>query len=57
MTLTSFPNDKYEALTMLYLQHQEISTLTPEELAKKYADVHASIKNSLSTGKKQQVRT
>lgn len=53
--LKSYPSDKVEALTMLYLQNQNLKDLTPEELAAKYKDVHALIKSSFLTDAKQRV--
>ena len=46
-----FPADKYEALTMLYLQNQDLSGLSPEELLDKYNDAHNRIKKG--NGSKQ----
>lgn len=40
----SFPNDSVEALAMLYVQSQDISALTPEDLFKKYNDAYHKIK-------------
>ena len=41
----SFPDNKFEALTMLYLQNQDLSGLTPEELLEKYYDVYGKIRD------------
>ena len=43
--LKTFPNNKYSALTMLYLEKQDLSDLTPEELADKYNEVYEKLKN------------
>ncbi|MGV3085073.1 hypothetical protein [Enterococcus dispar] len=51
--LNTFPSTKAEALTMLYLQNQDLSDITPEELAKKYSEVFSEIREALKTGKKQ----
>lgn len=51
--LNTFPSTKAEALTMLYLQNQNLSDITPEELAKKYSEVFSEIREALRTGKKQ----
>lgn len=40
-----FPQNKYEALTMLYLQNQDLSNLTPEELFDKYQDTYTKLKS------------
>lgn len=48
--LHSFPSNRNEALTMLYLQNQNLSNLSPEELSQKYFDtlkkVHYTTKNN-----------
>ena len=52
----SFPNTKYEALTLLYLQNQDLSGITPEDLLKKYNEVHSQItKADKTAGAKQRV--
>lgn len=43
--LNFFPDNKIDALTMLYLDHQDFSNLTPEELLDMYNDVRERIKN------------
>ena len=40
----TFPDSKLEALTMLYLQNQDLSELTPEALLDKYEDTYEKIK-------------
>lgn len=40
INLSSFPKNELEALTMLYLQNQVLSGLTPEELFDKYREVY-----------------
>ena len=40
----TFPSNKTEALTMLYLQNQDLSTLSPEELLVKYYDTYDRIR-------------
>lgn len=52
----AFPSTRVEALTMLFLQKQDLSNLTPEDLAKKYLETFSRIEKSLSTGIKQQAR-
>lgn len=34
-----FPSSKIDALTMLYLEHQDLSGITPESLLDKYDDI------------------
>lgn len=40
----TFPDSKLEALAMLYLQNQDLSGLTPEELLDKYDDTYKKLK-------------
>lgn len=42
--MSAFEDTKAKALTMLYLQNQDLSNLTPEELVDKFDKVHAQIK-------------
>jgi len=41
--LTTFPSGKVAALTMLYLEKQDLSNITPEELADKYHEAYQRI--------------
>jgi len=43
-TFQTFPDGKIEALAMLYLQNQDLSGLTPEEILDKYDDAYQKIK-------------
>lgn len=43
-TLQTLPDGKIEALAMLYLQNQDLSGLTPEEILDKYDDAYEKIK-------------
>lgn len=40
----TFPATRIDALAMLYLEKQEISNLSPEELLDKYDEVHSALK-------------
>ena len=42
--ISTFPRDKHEALAMLYLQSQDLSNVTPEELLDKYEDAYQKIR-------------
>lgn len=42
-SLHTFPKNKYDALTMLYLEKQDLSNLTPEEYLDKYDEVYKKI--------------
>ena len=37
-TLQSFPRDAYEPLAILYVERQDLTGLTPEEIFEKYND-------------------
>lgn len=43
-TLRTFPENEVEALAMLYIQNQDLSTVTPEELLDMYQDTYQKIK-------------
>lgn len=40
----NFPSSKIEALTMLYLQKQDLSNLSPEEVMDKYQETYDKIR-------------
>jgi hypothetical protein len=42
---STFPKDKTSALTMLYLEKQDLSYLSPAELAEKYDEIYKEISN------------
>ena len=44
-SIEAFPANKFEALAMLYLQQQNLSGLTPEQLLDKYQDVYSKIRD------------
>lgn len=43
VNLSTFPSSKVSALAMLYLQNQDFSNSTPEEIADKYTESYARI--------------
>lgn len=49
----SFPPGKRSALTMLYLQNQDLSGLTPSQLLDKYDDVYDEINNHYKEKRQQ----
>lgn len=49
-TFKTFPGSETEALAMLWLQNQDLSSVTPEELLEKYQDAC----NKIRERKKQQ---
>lgn len=42
--LSTFPSSKIEALTMLFLQNQDLSNLSPEEIMDKYQEAYDKIR-------------
>lgn len=46
--IKTFPANKTEALTMLYLQNSDLSKLTPSELAEKYISVRKEISDAFN---------
>lgn len=44
--MAEFPNNRFEALAMLYLENQDLSDLSPSELFAKYNEVYAEIKEA-----------
>lgn len=44
VNLHTFPKHEYEALAILYIQNQDLSGLTPEEIYDKYKDACNKIK-------------
>lgn len=45
VTLSTFPSSRISALTMLYLEKQDFSDLTPEQLVDLYDEVYERIRN------------
>lgn len=43
VSLNAFPNSKISALAMLYLQNQDLSSLTPEAILEKYNEAYDKI--------------
>lgn len=40
-----FPHDEIDALSLLYIQHQDLAGLAPEEIYNKYKDCHQRMTN------------
>ncbi len=40
---STFPSSRIDALTMLYLEKQDLSNISPEELLDKYDEVYEQI--------------
>ena len=45
--LKTYPSNRTEALTMLYLQKQDLSDMTPEDLVRLYDDTRDRISSAL----------
>lgn len=43
--LHKFPTDECEALALLYIQNQDLSNLSPEQIYDEYRDAYEKIKN------------
>lgn len=43
--LSIFSENKFDALTMLYLQQQNLSKLTPEQVLDKYDEAYSKIRS------------
>lgn len=54
--MSEFPNGARSALTMLYLQNQNLSALTPTELTDKYFEVYNEIDSHYTEVKKQSAK-
>lgn len=52
VNLSTFPKNKETALTMLYLEKQDISNLSPTELACKYNEVYEEISKCFKENRK-----
>jgi len=48
VSLSTFPSNKISALTMLYLQNQNLSNATPEEIVDKYNEAYLKIRTRFS---------
>ncbi|WP_028273665.1 hypothetical protein [Atopococcus tabaci] len=46
INLNTFPGSSLEALTMLYLENQDLSDLSPTELTRKYFEVYHEIQTA-----------
>lgn len=45
LTSQSFPSNKLEALTMLYMQNQNLTLLSPYQLLEKYYETYEQLKS------------
>lgn len=53
VNLSTFPSSKVSALAMLYLQNQDLSKVTPEEIADLYNETYFKIKTRFRESKKE----
>ncbi|KXB35755.1 hypothetical protein CYJ27_08070 [Aerococcus christensenii] len=51
-----FPKNKQEALTLLYLQNQDLSTIAPKQLVDKYELVYKEIGLAFEKYKKHHIQ-
>lgn len=50
--LSTFPSNEYEALALLYIQQQDLSKLSPEEIYDKYEEAKNKIRKHARTNRK-----
>lgn len=50
--LSTFPSNKIDALTMLYLEKQELSGISPEEFVDRYIEIREKINNHFKETRK-----
>lgn len=55
--LMTFPATETEALAMLYVQNQDISKLTPEQLYDLYASAYSKIKAQRSAKRREKYQS
>ncbi|MGV8907176.1 MAG: hypothetical protein ACOH15_11320 [Acetobacterium sp.] len=53
VNLNTFPNNRVSALTMLYLGAQDLTELTPEELATRYDEVFDKINSQFKEERRE----
>jgi hypothetical protein len=51
VNLSTFPSNRTEALTMLYLQNQDLSDKTPSQIVELYFSVLSGVKESIKETK------
>jgi hypothetical protein len=56
VNLSTFPSNRIEALTMLYLQNQDLTNKTPSEIVELYFSVFAGVKESIRETKPSSIR-
>ena len=44
-TVTAFPSNKFEALAMIYMQQQDLSGMSPEQMLDKYQEVYGRMRD------------
>ena len=55
--MATFSSTKCEALAMLYLRNQDLSNLTPEEIADKYEEAYRKIRKQDSRNNSAKLNT
>jgi hypothetical protein len=56
VNLNTFPSNRTEALTMLYLQNQDLSEKSPSEIVELYFSVLAGVKESIRDTKPKSIK-
>jgi hypothetical protein len=56
VNLSTFPSNRTEALTMLYLQNQDLSDKSPSEIVELYFSVLAGVKESIRQTKPNSIK-
>ncbi|MEK5107042.1 hypothetical protein MHI57_09720 [Cytobacillus sp. FSL K6-0129] len=56
VNLSTFPSNRTEALTMLYLQNQNLSDKTPREIVELYFSVLAGVRESIRETKPNSIK-
>lgn len=54
---SNFPSSKSEALTLIYIQSQDLSGKSPEDLADLYADTYARVRTRFRDLRQEQRET
>lgn len=54
VNFSTFPNNAYEALALIYVQNQNVDGLTPEEIYDKYHEAYKKIREHARETYKQE---
>lgn len=45
ISLSAFPTNKFEALALIYMQQQNLSGMSPEQMLDKYQEVYSKMRD------------